>query len=94
MSVWDIKDGDVVCPKCGSRNTHDFWSNPDDHGLTIIHNWRCRDCGWDDSKKVMTNGDKIRQMSDEELAGFLTEYRNDYYLETLDWLKEEVKEDE
>lgn len=59
------------CPKCGSKNTHDHWTNPDDHGLIIIHNWRCHDCGWDDSKKPMTNGDKIRQMSDEELAKFI-----------------------
>ena len=41
----------------------------------------------------MTNGDRIRQMSDEELAKVLTEYRNDYYLETLDWLKQEVTDD-
>ena len=39
-----------ICPKCGSTNTHDHWFNPDDHGLIIYHNWRCHDCGWDDSK--------------------------------------------
>ena len=42
----------------------------------------------------MTNADKIRQMSDEELAKLLTEYRNDYYLETLDWLKQQEEKDE
>ena len=61
----------MICPKCGSENTFDDWDNPDDHGLIINHNWKCRDCGWDDSKKPMTNGDKIRAMSDEELAKFL-----------------------
>lgn len=83
----------MICPKCGSENTFDDWDNPDDHGLIINHNWKCRDCGWDDKKKTMTNGDKIRQMNDEELATLLTEYRNDYYLETLDWLKQEAKDE-
>jgi len=41
----------------------------------------------------MTNGDKIRRMNDEELAELLTKYRNDYYLETLDWLKQEAKDE-
>lgn len=61
----------MICPKCGSENTFDDWDNPDDHGLIINHNWKCRDCGWDDKKKTMTNGDKIRVMSDEELAQFI-----------------------
>ena len=40
----------------------------------------------------MTNGDKIRAMNDEQLAKFLTEWGNDYYLETLDWLKQQQEE--
>ena len=71
MNPFDMKTDGKKCPKCGSTNTHDHWYNPDDHGLMIYHNWRCHDCGWDDSKKPMTNADKIRAMSDEELAELL-----------------------
>lgn len=45
-----MKDKGKKCPKCGSTNTHDHWSCPDDHGLIINHNWRCHDCGWDDQQ--------------------------------------------
>lgn len=69
MNPFEMKTDGKVCPKCGGTNTHDHWSCPDDHGLVIIHNWRCKDCGWDDA--AMTNGDKIRKMSDEELIPFV-----------------------
>lgn len=47
----------------------------------------------------MTNADRIRAMSDEELAGFLFELEQDAaiidvmpYSRLLAWLKQEVKE--
>ena len=110
-SVFGMVTNGMVCPKCGSTNTHDNWSCPDDHGLWIDHNWRCRDCGWDDSKKKpMTNGDKIRAMSDDELATWWSKYADcdncriwkDCELSDtsncrealLHWLKREAKSEE
>lgn len=72
MSIDEMVTDGNVCPKCGSTNTHDHWSNKDDHGLVIEHNWRCHDCGWDDSKNPITNSEKLRKtMSDKRLADLL-----------------------
>ena len=64
----------------------------------------CDKCGWIkpqcQCEKPMTNADKIRNMSDEELAEWLTGITNDAQIgsefhvdyEWNEWLQEEVKE--
>ena len=46
-------------------------------------------------RKKMTNTDKIRAMSDEELADYLRYYSDSYArydMDWLDWLRQEVEE--
>ena len=70
---------------------------------TTCQNIKARYVGCDEcfkwEKKKSTNADRIRQMTDEELAEFITarqgvKYHNEHYegtkLHWLDWLKEEV----
>ena len=47
----------------------------------------------DDCEKPMTNADRIRQMSDEELAEWLAGYTAYPPHGWLDWLKQEAKDD-
>lgn len=46
-------------------------------------------------KRIVTNADRIRSMTDEELADYLR-WHNDLYsrngMDWLDWLKQEVKD--
>lgn len=63
----------------------------------------CSNCGWDSHnnqyKKVTTNADRIRQMTDEKLAQFLLNFKNTFgeeyegVMSCLEWLKEEVEEE-
>ena len=60
--------------------------------LPIIREFPAADCRLLRDKKAMTNGDKIRQMSDEELATFLsfkTLWEITPKWNWLDWLKQE-----
>lgn len=63
-----MKEG-MKCPECGGRNTYDYvrpYNN-----VVVCHSLRCRDCGW--SERPLTNGEKLRRMSDEDLAVRLSE---------------------
>lgn len=78
----------IECSECKYFNADiDFCVHDE---ATVRPGYGC----YEGENRILTNGDKIRQMSDEELATLLTEYRNDYYLETLDWLKQEASDDE
>lgn len=80
----------VKCVKCHSRNVIES-----EKGIY------CCSCGWDSEKeeyvKRITNADRIRSMSDEELAEFLVNFKNTYgdeyegEMSCLDWLKSEIK---
>ena len=68
----------------------------------------CFDCGIEaKGYEPKTNADRIRNMSDEELAKFLelteacgyndgsiTDFKNGHYMDMLEWLQAEVKEGE
>ena len=49
-----------------------------------------RDCAY---FREMTNADKIRSMSDEELAEFLIDLADDGNLRIRDWLQQPAEED-
>lgn len=69
--------------------------------LGNMASWPCEDCLQGDryERKPTTNADRIRAMSDEELAEFLAEHQkigdveehgDEYRQLWLDWLKQEV----
>ena len=65
----------LACPYCGSENIENNRYNPDDHGMCWEDYWTCKDCGkkgFEPRNGKITNGDRIRAMSDEELAPLLT----------------------
>lgn len=76
----------------------DMLSNADSHTCNCQHNSNSRDsepCCRCDSRK--TNADRIRNMSDEELAEFLITFKNTFGEEyegevsCMDWLQSEVE---
>lgn len=76
----------------------DMLSNTDNHACNCQHNSNSRDnepCCRCDSRR--TNADKIRNMSDEELAEFLVGFKNTFGYEyegqgsCLDWLQSEAE---
>lgn len=77
----------------------DMLSNADSHTCNCQHNSNSRDsepCCRCDSRK--TNADRIRNMSDEELAEFLITFKNTFGEEyegeasCMEWLQSEAKE--
>jgi predicted amidophosphoribosyltransferase len=85
----------TICPSCGksARPIHKRMFPPDPERVF------CRFCG-EEVKLVanrLTNGDKIRAMSDEELADKLWsiahyEQKKRCISDWLDWLNQEVEE--
>ena len=73
---------------CGEEMTPAEWKNQ----------WVCHRCGrTKPMRTTVTNADRIRSMSDEELAEFLYQvgYDNGWGLEeyTLEWLQQPAEED-
>ncbi len=71
------------------------------NGKTPSYSATCVECGLSRKNfKPITNADRIRAMSDEELAGWLADHpvvseydeNNPQHKGWLDWLKQEVKE--
>lgn len=84
------------CHKC----RHTSKSSTDEPCLYCTHNRS------QDHFEPMTNADRIRNMSDEELAKFLekvedcgyndvsiTDFENGHYMDMLEWLQTEIKEE-
>lgn len=63
-----------------------------------VHPNVCSDClgGTHFKPRIKTNADRIRAMTDEELADYLR-WHNDLYsrngMDWLDWLKEEIEDE-
>ena len=76
-----------ICKICGSGKT----------SITTIDGSkikRCIACG--EISPIQTNADRIRSMSDKELARFLMEVNSDewpkpWHVKISDWLKQEVE---
>ena len=82
--VWYLKDSKYVakCTNCG------YYFQEEDFPMCVL----------DSDPKPITNADRIRAMSDNELANFFDEVETDSYcgkhrgvLGWIDWLKQEVK---
>lgn len=90
-----------ICPRCGTGGYVWYLNNSE-------YVAKCTNCGYyfrkedfpiyvlDETLKPITNADRIRAMSDEELAEWLD--NNDSYFPTaysrnrwLDWLKQEAE---
>ena len=65
IPIWDeVLDADSQCRKCARFDKCDaVWKNPDAEWVTCVGN-----------DPVRTNADRIRTMTDEELAEWLFEY--------------------
>lgn len=70
--------------KCGSCIGKTLCGEPEDTALGCVG----RVIG-----KPMTNADRIRAMSDEELAEFLIDLANDGNLRIKEWLQQPAEED-
>lgn len=73
-----------ICKKCGGIAGWDSY----------FQSWICTRCG-NEERKPITNADRIRSMSDEELAEFLSVQMVAEVVHGwkswLDWLKQEAK---
>ena len=88
-----MKTKKLVCYNCGG---HGFITTTYENGQTSAI---CPVCGGIGSHEIqMTNADRIRSMSDEELAEFLYQvgYDNGWGLEeyALEWLQQPAEEDD
>ena len=75
----------MICPKCGNLISYNSYFGA----------YYCSVCGEYFQEIKKTNADKIRGMSDEELAKLLccTGWKMFEYKECLEWLKQPVEED-
>ena len=75
----------MICPKCGNLISYNSYFGA----------YYCSVCGEYFQEIKKTNADKIRGMSDEELAKLLccTGWKMFEYKECLEWLKQPAEED-
>lgn len=67
----------MICPECNGRGETVYYVEIDSDENTVTMEQRkgiCRTCNGS-GKKPMTNADRIRSMTDEELCEFLGEYK-------------------
>lgn len=63
----------MICPECNGSGEAVYYieTDRDENSVTVVpRNGICRTCNGS-GKKLMTNADRIREMSDEELAEFI-----------------------
>ena len=84
-----MKTKKLVCYNCGG---HGFITATYENGQTSAI---CPVCGGIGSHEIqMTNADRIRAMSDEELAEFLIDLADDGNLRIREWLQQPAEEDD
>ena len=75
----------MTCPDCGNMIAYNSYFSA----------FYCPRCGGIFKKvKPMTNADRIRAMSDDELAEFLIDLADDGNLKIREWLQQPTKRDE
>ena len=63
----------MICPECNGSGEAVYYieTDQDENSVTVVpRKGICRTCNGS-GKKLMTNADRIREMSDEELAEFI-----------------------
>lgn len=83
---------EISCPVCNGSG-HVVWTNKTEDTCSAGSKI-CPHCDGTGTRMVdMTNADRIRAMSDKELAAYLV-YHNPYHTESncLKWLQQPVKE--
>ena len=68
----------MICPECNGSGEAVYYieTDRDENSVTIVpRKGICRTCNGS-GKKLMTNADRIRNMTDEELAMFLCNFRS------------------
>jgi excinuclease UvrABC ATPase subunit len=85
----------MICPECRGKGTEIYYCETDrDENSVTVKKFEdiCHTCHGS-GRKPQTNADRIRAMSDEELAAHLV-YHNPYSTEEfcLKWLKQPVKD--
>ena len=63
----------MICPECNGSGEAVYYieTDRDENSVTVVpRKGICRTCNGN-GKKLMTNADRIREMSDEELAEFI-----------------------
>lgn len=84
------------CPRCKGEMQYIILTS-----IPPQYKARCLYCGYEEgenAKQPQTNADRIRSMTDEELAEFISDkartFGEEYegYMSALDWLKQEVGE--
>ena len=101
----------MICPECNGKGETIYYVETDRDENTVTVEQRkgiCCTCNGS-GEKPQTNADRIRAMSDEELAEFLGQYRfsdicdegcdhctyhGDCNKRLLDWLQQPVKEND
>ena len=87
-----------ICPRCGTGGYVWYLDNSEYVAkcTNCDHYFRREDfpmCVLDEQPKPITNADRIRGMTDEELADWLIMNGNGSDYQTwLDWLREEISE--
>lgn len=81
---------EVVKSDCKHYSKPTHW-NGGEESCNLRDDWfiPCENCPHYDSKNRRTNADRIRGMSDEELAEWIISITEDNTEEWLDWLKAE-----
>ena len=89
--VYQYKGNDKVAPKMDM-------SVDDLRNIVVLHVEKCKlEAELRNSQYVKTNADRIRNMSDDELAEFLTTFKNKFGEEyegeasCMDWLQSEAE---
>ena len=84
-----MKTKKLVCYNCGG---HGFITTIYESGQTSTI---CPVCGGIGTHEIqMTNADRIRSMTDEELAEFLIDLADDGNLRIREWLQQPAEEDD
>ena len=82
----------IPCKRCDGRGFINWTFSEGNTGTAT--SYVCPDCNGSGVSVVpMTNADRIRAMSDEELAEFLIDLANDGNLRIKEWLQQPAEED-
>lgn len=83
----------MICTECNGSGEAVYYieTDRDENSVTIVpRKGICRTCNGS-GKKHMTNADRVRSMSDKELAAFLADLADDGNLRIREWLQQQAE---